>query len=275
MQITAPGVVITDGNVSLGANFVNGDGTLDLGPTSQITRTTGHVNAILSKDFASNGPFTFHVGTPGAYSPVLVNITAGTGSLSVKANTGTASATPVLNPLTTLQRFWSLDGSGITADVTFTYLDGDVAGNEVNYRVIRVLGGAAMAFRNSAGCPPAGSRCVDPAANTIFVAGLSDFSDWTAGELAPTAAGVTVSGRVINELGRPISRTFVTIHDPVTGLHQQMLTNTFGHFRFTDIPAGSSYLLTAMHGRYLFDQSSQLINVSDNVTDVVFTGRQP
>jgi hypothetical protein len=216
------------------------------------------------------------VGTAGAYSPVLVNVTAGAGSLSVKANTGTASATPVLNPLTTLQRYWTMNGTGLMADVTFNYLDGDVVGNELNYRIIRVEGGNAIAVPNSAGCPPAGTICVNPAANTLFFAGLNAFSDWTAGELAaPTAAGVSISGRVVNENGRPISRTFVTITDPVTNLHMQAFTNTFGMFRFDGVPAGSSYMVTVSHGRYLFDQPTQLINVNDNVTDVIFTGRQP
>jgi len=53
-----------------------------------------------------------------------------------------------------------------------------VMGNEANYRMIRVSGNNPTGFPNA--CPA--SPCVDTAANTAAMTGVSSFSDWTVGE---------------------------------------------------------------------------------------------
>src|SRR6185369_4702337 len=258
------------GVVTLGANSVNGAGTLSLGPTATITRTTGQVNSILNKAFAGTGAFTYPVGTAGAFSPVDVNVTAGTGSLSVKTNTGTAPATPALTAANTLQRYWDLNGSGITADVTWHYLQTDVAGTEANYKVVRVIPGPGtpVTVPNGAPCPGTGSPCVDTTANTIFVRGLQNFSLWTATALAPTAAKVTLSGRVIRPDGLMAVRSLVSITDD----HGNVLyakTNPFGYFRFTDVESGRGYLINVIDKQFEF--APQFVSVTDNMADLVLT----
>jgi uncharacterized repeat protein (TIGR01451 family) len=272
LTINGGATLTVNGTAALGGNVVDGAGTLELGSIAAISRTTGQVNATLLKTFLSTGAFTFPVGTTGAYSPVVVNVTSGTGPLSIKANTGTVAP---LNPAMTLQRFWTLNGSGITADVTFNYLDADVAGNENNYRTIRVAGGSPTAFANSPTCPTTnGSACVNATANTIFVAGLASFSDWTAGELAPTAAPSSVAGRVVDAYGRAISGALISIIDPTTGLQLSARTNTFGYFRF-QVPSGMTYVLSVAHRRYVFEQPTQVVQVFDNVTGLTFVGSRP
>jgi predicted outer membrane repeat protein len=163
---------LTNGNLNTGAN------TVELTTTGTISRTSGHVLGNLKKNFASNGLFIFHVGTANGYSPADVNVTAGTGNLTVTAVQGPQ---PTLNATKSLQRYWTLSGSGITADLTFHYLDADVMGNESIYRLIRVSGATVVIF-------PASPATVDPTNNIAFITGVQSFSDWSAGEpTAPTA----------------------------------------------------------------------------------------
>ena len=156
--------------------------TYELTASGAINRTSGHVLGNLKKTFSGVGAFTYHVGTANGYSPVTVTVTTGTGDLRVKAVQGPQ---PVLNAAKSLQRYWTLAGSGITVNMTFTYIDPtDIMGNEVAYRVIRVSGGSAFIYLDS---PP--TSFVDETTNTINLQNISGFSDWTAGEAtAPTEA---------------------------------------------------------------------------------------
>jgi hypothetical protein len=85
-----------------------------------------------------------------------------------------------------LQEYWTLTKVGtLTADLTFNYLQSDVAGNEANYRIVVVESGNATSFPNAC---PSGNFCVNTAANTATAKGVSSFSDWTVAEPnAPTA----------------------------------------------------------------------------------------
>lgn len=192
---------------------------------------------------------------------------AGAGTLSVKANTGTVPATPAMNPATTLQRYWSLNGSGITADVTFNYLQGDVAGNEANYRILRVAGGVRSSFGNVPPCPGAGPVCVNTTANTLFMANLSTFSDWSASELAPTAAPVGINGRVLGWEGRGEPMAVVALTDQF-GNVVYAKTNSFGYFRFTGVTTGASYVIAVDSKRFRY--TPQVVEGNDTVTGITF-----
>lgn len=121
---------------------------------------------------------------------------------------------------------------------------------------------------NSIQRTPAGSdtdnNSVDfvPAAATPQASGL------------PSAADVSVSGRVLNPKGRGLR--FVNVMIAGNGLPEPLYatTNMFGRYRFEDIPAGESYVLQVFSKRYEFKQSSMVIGVNDNVTNADFIGRE-
>jgi hypothetical protein len=248
------GIVLTaNGNVSLGASIVDGLGTLELGTTSAITRTTGQVNSSLTKNFAAPGPlFVMPVGTTGQYSPLDVTMTAGSGSLTVKANPGDVPTTPpgVLTTTQMLKRYWTLtEGGSITANAVFHYLDADVpvTTTESSWSIFRVAGGTPSRF-NTDGV----TFLVNPAANTFTVNGLETFSDWTAGNpLAPTAAHVRISGRVLTAEGYPIRNARVTVIDQ-NGVAHNAITNTFGHYYLDDLEVGQTYLMNVTAKQYRF-----------------------
>jgi hypothetical protein len=126
-------------------------------------------------------------------------------------------------------------------------------------------------FANGAGCPgtPGASPCVDTAANTIFFAGVSLLnSNYTAGELAPTAAVVGVSGRVLAADGRAIRGARVTLDDG-KGSPMSALTNAFGYYNFSEVQSGSTYILQAGARGYTF--TPRVVSVNDQLSDVNLT----
>lgn len=87
--------------------------------------------------------------------------------------------------------------------------------------------------------------------------------------LVPTAAGATVSGRVLTDDGRGISLANVTLTD-LAGNARAVNTNQFGIFNFEDVEAGQNYILTVGHKKYTFPTNSRVINVNEDVADVDF-----
>ena len=238
--------------------------TLTIGPSGSVTRTSGHVVGTVNKLFSGPGPqFVFPVGTAGRYSPVDVTVMSGSGSLSIKANAGTAPATPPLDSTRMLQRYWSLNGTGITSNVVFHYIGGappagdiPTTSTESAYHIFRILG-TGQAIRT----PPDGIGIfLDTVNDTFTVVGMNQYSDWTAGEpLAPTAANVNVSGRVVDANGRGVSSAHVMMQDQ-TGDVLWATTNPFGYYRFAGVPAGQTYLFSPRHKRYEFQPRAVTIN---------------
>lgn len=91
---------------------------------------------------------------------------------------------------------------------------------------------------------------------------------WQPVPLAPTAASVTVSGRVLTSTGRTVNRARVTITD-MLGNSRAALTNAFGYFRIGNIAAGESHLVWVVSRRYTFEP--QLISVGQDVTGLTIT----
>ena len=83
--------------------------------------------------------------------------------------------------------------------------------------------------------------------------------------LGPTAASVSVSGRVTDFTGRGISGVTVII-EGAAGIPRFARTNTFGNFTFDDIEAGRTYLVSAAHRRHSFVPTA--VVVGDTVTDL-------
>jgi hypothetical protein len=91
--------------------------------------------------------------------------------------------------------------------------------------------------------------------------------------VAPTAASVSVSGRIADNLGRGISRVLVTVNH-ATGERKTTHTNTFGYYRFDDIRAGATYTVSAMSRRYTLDPPTRVISVVEDVVDLDFQARE-
>lgn len=91
---------------------------------------------------------------------------------------------------------------------------------------------------------------------------------WTPG-FAPTAAEVSVGGRVLTADGRGIQNARVTLIFP-NGTAQTSLTGSFGYYRFDELPVGQTYVLTVSSKRFIFVNPSQFVTVTEELTELNF-----
>ena len=84
---------------------------------------------------------------------------------------------------------------------------------------------------------------------------------------APTAAGVSVSGRVTNAEGAGVVNSTVVCVD-ATGNLRRTRTNGFGYYQFFDITVGQTYFFYIESKSYSFE--TRVINVAEELTDLDF-----
>lgn len=253
------------GSLTLGTQVDTGTNTLGLGCNATVSgaSASNYVIGNVRKDFCANGGFNYPTGTANGYSPVDTNVTATTNpaSLLIKANQGNK---PGMASGNSLQRYWTLTNTAgtLTTDLVFNYNDPlDVVGTESSYKLFRFTG---MVGTDQT------PITLNTTANTVSKTGVSSFSDWAIGNLAPSAAAATVSGKVLTPSGRGIARAVVTLTGP-QGTVQYALTNVFGNYRFDNLTAGQNYVLSVSSKRYQFDNASQTIFIDEDLTDVNFT----
>ncbi|HEX8247625.1 MAG TPA: carboxypeptidase-like regulatory domain-containing protein [Pyrinomonadaceae bacterium] len=84
--------------------------------------------------------------------------------------------------------------------------------------------------------------------------------------LAPSAASVTVSGRVMAN-GRGLPNATVT-YAGETGERRSALTNAFGYFRFEEVQAGQTYVFNVLSKRHTF--APRTVEVNEELTELNF-----
>ena len=102
-----------------------------------------------------------------------------------------------------------------------------------------------------------------------IVDSLSPFA--LAVNLAPTAASVSISGKVLAN-NRGVSRAIVVLFDTETGETKTARTNPFGNYRFLEAEAGKTYVVSVRHKRYQF--MARTILPIENLSDVDFNAEQ-
>jgi predicted outer membrane repeat protein len=85
--------------------------------------------------------------------------------------------------------------------------------------------------------------------------------------LAPTAASVSISGRVITPRNFGLTNAWVTLTD-AQGNSQTIRTGKSGSFRFTDVAAGETYIISVSARRYTF--APQVITVNEDIVELNF-----
>jgi hypothetical protein len=121
------------------------------------------------------------------------------------------------------------------------------------------------------GISASSSNTTDPTLHTFTLNNVTAFSSWSIGTLlAPTAAGVTVSGRVVRSSGTGILNAIVKITDS-NGISHFARTNSFGYFNFDDVTAGQTYIVTVQAKVYSF--APQTLSVSDSITNLVIVAQ--
>lgn len=86
----------------------------------------------------------------------------------------------------------------------------------------------------------------------------------------PTAASVSLSGRIIDANGRGVSKAQVTMVNP-EGVVVYAVTNPFGYYRFADVQVGLNYTVSVEHKRFQF--ASQAVTVTEETNELNFTAQ--
>jgi hypothetical protein len=92
---------------------------------------------------------------------------------------------------------------------------------------------------------------------------------WTAAPLAPTAAMVSISGRVVTAAGSGIRNVQVTLLDG-SGASRTTLTGSFGYYRFDQITAGQTVILGVQAKRFTFAQPTVALNIAEEMSEIDF-----
>ena len=93
---------------------------------------------------------------------------------------------------------------------------------------------------------------------------------WTADRLAPTAASVSIGGKVTTLNGVGIRSVIVTLTDSEGGI-RTAVTGSFGNYRFTEVEVGGIYVLEVKAKKYFFSNPVRIVSVNDELTELDFT----
>lgn len=85
--------------------------------------------------------------------------------------------------------------------------------------------------------------------------------------LAPTAAGVTVSGRVLTRDGAGLRNARVVLQDS-SGSTRTAITSAFGFYNFDNVTSGASYIVEVQARRAVFQP--RLVTLTDSLRDLDF-----
>ncbi len=89
--------------------------------------------------------------------------------------------------------------------------------------------------------------------------------------LAPTAAMVSVSGRVTSARGRRgISGALITMTDG-TGVPRTTYTNSSGYYNFADVEVGQTLIFDVRAKRYNFIEPTKVVSLTEELTSLDFT----
>jgi hypothetical protein len=111
---------------------------------------------------------------------------------------------------------------------------------------------------------PAGARNV----GIVLEEGESVTCTFNNSQLAPTAASVTVSGRVVDSFGYGISGARLMITDVQTGTSWSALSNNFGYYTLQGPTAGGFYMMSVSHKRYTFADGTRTFSLNEDVAGV-------
>jgi uncharacterized repeat protein (TIGR01451 family) len=216
---TAAGVLALSGG-----RIVTGPNTLFFNTTvGTVTRTTGSVDGNFEKAVAAASAVTFETGTANGYTPVTFNITAGTFPTAVTV-AALQTPAPGVQPLSkVLNRSWTFTATGITSDITVSYLDPtDIPGTvtEANLHFLRHEAANPSDYSDQGGT-------VNTAANTATVTGVTQFSPWTLGEVGADLGVTNSDATGIATPGGAVTYTVAATNSGTVGNSSATVADTF------------------------------------------------
>jgi len=137
------------------------------------------------------------------------------------------------------------------------YVFGNTQSLAINNTV--VLSAGTIIIANFAGAPPANGSF------STFI--TNNFGTRCSTVSAPTAASVSISGRVLTGSGRGLANASVYLTDQ-NGNTRVSRTSSFGYYRFEDVQAGQTVIVTVVSKRFQF--APQVLNLTEEATQLNF-----
>jgi uncharacterized repeat protein (TIGR01451 family) len=214
LTITGGDVAVTTTLSLANGRVITGANTLALGGAGTVSRTAGYVDGNFKKTFSAALSKTFELGTANGYTPVTFNATAGSFPADVTLAAVQTTAPGIQPASQAITRYWNVTASGITADMTFSYLDPtDLPGT--------VTESGLQVFMHESGNPAdyidVGGT-ISTAANTATVTGVTSFSTWTLAMPGADLAITVTDGVAAATPGGSVAYT-ITVSNGGTGLN--------------------------------------------------------
>lgn len=146
-------------------------------------------------------------------------------------------------------------------------LTGAVKAQTVEQSVIAGGGGTSSDTNNTFSVTGAiGQSIAGVSSNSPFTVKSGFF---TATPLGPTAAQVSIGGRVMTATGRGVRNVLIMMTDS-SGSIRMTTTTEFGYYSFTGVRVGETYILSASGKRFTFSQPVQALNINEGTTEINF-----
>ena len=98
---------------------------------------------------------------------------------------------------------------------------------------------------------------------------------WTPNQFSPTAARVTISGRVFSGKGAGIIRRVrVLLVDTFSGIERTTQTSIDGTYRFEEVEVGKFYIVRAESKNFVFTPDNYALQLVEELENLDFTGNR-
>ncbi|MEP6944501.1 MAG: carboxypeptidase-like regulatory domain-containing protein, partial [Acidobacteriota bacterium] len=255
---TISGNRVTSGGSAAGGIFIGGGSTATFRNSTITSNTTG-----------------------GGGGGVQVNGTLNFGNTIIAGNSAPGNP-DVLNFGGAVSAGNNLIGNTST-NVAIAYQMSDILNQTPMLGVLQNNGGPTPTHALLTGSPAidAGdnAKAVDPFDSSTLTADQRGYAPRNVGgtvdigayefNAAPTAAPVSVSGRVITPSGAGLKNATVQLIE-ADGSSQTTITSMFGYFQFDNVDAGESVVISIQSKRFHF--TARVVALFDEITEVDFVG---
>jgi hypothetical protein len=158
--------------------------------------------------------------------------------------------------------------------IAFTFLSGGIASAQIasggSFRLEQTVIAAGVGKSS-------GGNFVVEGTNAQAIAGTRSTDStkglhgglWNGSPFAPTAANVSIGGRVLTAEGQGIRNVLVNLTDGSGTVHTTV-TGTFGYYDFAEIEAGQTAVISVTAKRYAFAQPTIILSLTENVSEINF-----
>ncbi len=163
----------------------------------------------------------------------------------------------------------------ITASILFVVMSASVlaqTGGTYNLSHNVIAGGGGS--QSTGGVYTVDGTVGQPAAGTNSAGGTYSLRGgfWAFQALTPTAASVSLNGRVVISGGQ-MSRVQIILTDVISGMVRVARPNSFGYYSFDELEVGHFYVIRAESPHLIFTPVLYEIMLLDAATEIDFTGQ--